>query len=291
MSTIRLDTPSKSVVRLGAFSITAECDHCCGEYFEDAEAAREFADGINFNWHSMRRSLAAITEEECHDMANNPFAFMGPWWEHHKQPRREAQSGRLRVRFRTNEQWLGWLSDDQLTGRMVPPGTWAQLVEEVPIDETDPDSATKTVMWMTDTPIEVADQMEFYEVAHGRVLINGLGLGMMQEWILRTKPCVEHMDIVEVNEDVIRLIAPYFDEFADRVTIHHADALEMNWPKGSSWDVVFHDIWPSISATNLPEMTRLMRKYGQRAQWQGCWARRECEEMAQREKDWKGEYR
>lgn len=275
MTTVRLNTPSKSVVKLGGFSYVEACEHDCDQYFHEADSARDHADGINFNWANMRRSLAALTEAECRDMKNNPWACMGAWWQGHQQERHEATSGRLRITHMENTEWKGWITQDQLEGRMVPPGRWTQLVEEKE------DGGRR--IWMTDTPVEVADQMEFYDVAHGRVLINGLGLGMMQEWILKDKPCVVHLDIVERDPDIINLIAPYFEPYGERVTIHHADAYKMEWPPGTEWDVVYHDIWPDISAGNLDGMKQLMKKYGGRALWQGCWARKQCEGLARKE--------
>jgi hypothetical protein len=46
--------------------------------------------------------------------------------------------------------------------------------------------------------------------------------------------------------------------------------------KGERYGMVWHDIWDSFCGDNLPEMTRLKRKYGRRADWQGCWGEWQC---------------
>jgi hypothetical protein len=52
-----------------------------------------------------------------------------------------------------------------------------------------------------------------------------------------------------------------------------ADALTMKWPPHTRWNIAWHDIWPSISRDNLPEMKYLHRSYGHRVLWQGSWSR------------------
>lgn len=43
-------------------------------------------------------------------------------------------------------------------------------------------------------------------------------------------------------------------------------------------------IWPEIVTTNLPEMTRLHRKYGRRVGWQGSWCREQLQYYARQER-------
>lgn len=134
---------------------------------------------------------------------------------------------------------------------------------------------------MSDVPDEMTDHLPACwaaERAGGRVLINGLGLGMVLHAVLAV-PAVEHVDVVEASADVIALTGPVFADAvaAGRVTIHHADAFEQMraWPAGSWWSVAWHDIWDVISEDNLPEMAQLNRSYGRRVGWQGAW----CQEV------------
>ena len=128
---------------------------------------------------------------------------------------------------------------------------------------------------MSNTPMEIRTNRQAFFKAKGQVLINGLGLGMLVEKML-TKPDVEHITVIEKNPAVIALVGPVF-EGNDRVTIIEADAFEYQPPKGVKYQLVFHDIWTFIVSDNLPEMHKLQRKYGRRAELQISWAREECE--------------
>lgn len=128
---------------------------------------------------------------------------------------------------------------------------------------------------MSNTPMEIYTNLPFMNQAKGDVLINGLGLGMVLGAILK-KPEVTSVTVIEKSPDVIALVAPSFED-DPRVSIIEGDALTYTPPKGQSYDVVWHDIWTFITADNLPEMHKLHRKYGRKAQWQGSWCRTECE--------------
>jgi hypothetical protein len=137
-------------------------------------------------------------------------------------------------------------------------------------------------LWMSDTGAEYSDHRAAIYAAGrfgGRVLINGLGLGMVIKAMLAHEN-VQHIDVVEIDPDVIALVAPTYDD--PRVTIHQADAFTIKWPVGTRWTVVWHDIWPDISTENLPEIATLKRRYAQRCDWQGAWA----EELAREGRRW-----
>lgn len=127
---------------------------------------------------------------------------------------------------------------------------------------------------MSDTAAERRDHSYFVRMATGHVLINGLGLGMCLAAILR-KPEVTKATVVELDPDVIALVGPHYTD--PRVEIVNASAFDYQPPKDVRYGAVWHDIWDTICADNLPEMTRLHRKYGRRCDWQGSWARFECE--------------
>lgn len=129
----------------------------------------------------------------------------------------------------------------------------------------------KTIV-MTNTPMEVMTNREAYNRATGRVLINGLGLGMLLEAIL-SKPDVTYVRVIEKEQDVIDLVGPHFAH-DPRVEIVCADALEYKPEKGEHFDFAWHDIWDTIGEDNLPEMATLGRRYGKRrCADQGWWAR------------------
>ncbi len=125
---------------------------------------------------------------------------------------------------------------------------------------------------MSDTPAEARDHNKFARMAQGNVLMNGLGLGFVLKAILdKTGPSIDSVTVIEMSDDVIKLVAPFYND--PRVTIVHDNALKWKAPKGIHYNAVWHDIWDNICADNLPDMHRLHRRYGRRADWQGSWAR------------------
>ena len=135
-------------------------------------------------------------------------------------------------------------------------------------------------LWMTDEPAEVETHMAVIgRMGPGNsVLINGLGLGVVLQAAIRHGAA--RVDVVEINEDVIELVSNHYNSMAENkgvaLTIIKANAYEYAFPRGKRWDVVWHDIWPTIEASNLQGMSRLHRRYGRRSGWQGSWARSDC---------------
>lgn len=127
---------------------------------------------------------------------------------------------------------------------------------------------------MSDTPAEMADCHEPVRMARGSCLVNGLGLGLVLKAIL-DKPEVTDVTVVEISREVFGMVSPYYTD--PRITFVLADAMAYKPPVGKRYQMVWHDIWDYISADNLPQMHKLHRKYGRRADWQGSWCRRQCE--------------
>lgn len=153
------------------------------------------------------------------------------------------------------------------SGRHTPVGSYTKLTRN-------------GLIIMSDTPDEMRDHISFRHAARGHVLVNGLGLGMVIEMVIGQ---VQRITVVEKSEDVISLVAPhYLAKYPDKVEIIHADAYEFGLPKGIRFNAVWHDIWDNMCSDNLPEMTRLHRKYGRRADWQGSWGRYQCEQARAR---------
>lgn len=142
------------------------------------------------------------------------------------------------------------------------------------------DDTGDTYVWrpmMTDTKAEILDHRpaidRITDPSTHRVLVHGLGLGVIVRAALM-QPHVEHVDVVDLSPDVIAVVGPIHAD--PRLTIHWGNALTHRFPPGDRWDVVWHDIWPTISAVNLPDMRTLHRRYGHRCTWQGSWARVQC---------------
>ena len=154
-----------------------------------------------------------------------------------------------------NEDWRGMIN-----GRYVPEGTYTRLL-------------IKGRIVMSDTPSEMRDHSEAVYEATGSCLINGLGIGMVLKNILLKKD-VTDVTVIELNNNVIGLVAPYYKD--KRVNIIQADAYEYQPPKGKRYNMVWHDIWNDICTDNLEEMAKLHRKYGRRCDWQGSWGKEIC---------------
>lgn len=132
----------------------------------------------------------------------------------------EGRSGDVSVERFEVEDGFGLMRDFML-GRGTRPGQYTAIKRG-------------GKMWMSDTRAEFRDASNFIWNAKkpgGRVLVNGLGLGIVIGHLLECDE-IEHIDVVEIDEDVIRLVAPSFE--CDRVTVHHGDALDMKWPRAPS---------------------------------------------------------
>jgi hypothetical protein len=144
--------------------------------------------------------------------------------------------------------------------RCVPPGHYVSLQRKATQQERDAkewiDLANDGyVPVMSDTPSEINEHAHAIEHATGRVLIHGLGLGVLVSALL-AKPDVTHIDVVEIDPDVMRLTAPYYMDHP-KVEVHLGDAVEVAraWRPTEVWDYVWHDIWSQISDNNLDPET------------------------------------
>lgn len=151
-----------------------------------------------------------------------------------------------------------------LHGRPVTPGEYTRLVR-----------GHSTIM--SDTPSELRDLWPFKraleQLKAERVLIHGLGLGIALN-IALSSPSVRHIDVVEKSLDVLTLVKPFIATKPGMwLHFHNSDCLEKKWPKGTRWDVVWHDIWDNVpNEDDQPEITKLKRSFGNRCKWQGVWA-------------------
>lgn len=171
----------------------------------------------------------------------------------------EAVRGEWRIeRFKTDMTDFGSL----FRGRAVPLGEeFTRLMRG-------------STLVMSDTPAEMRDHFEPVFQARGSCLLNGLGIGMVLKAILK-KPDITDVTVVELSQDVIDMVAPYYTD--SRVEFVCSDAMDYQPPKGKRYQMVWHDIWDYICSDNLPEMHKLHRKYGRRTDWQGSWCRWQCE--------------
>jgi hypothetical protein len=114
--------------------------------------------------------------------------------------------------------------------------------------------------------LEIKHQVEYHIKHFGkcRVLISGLGLGMIMPPLLEMGADIT---ILELHEDVIDLIAPHYyslEQHPGQLEIIHADAFTWKIPRGLTWDLIYHDIWFDICTDNLDELTKLKRRFARR---------------------------
>jgi len=133
------------------------------------------------------------------------------------------------------------------------------------------------VLWMSDTPDEIRDHLGFIGRASGRVLVTGLGLGMVAAACLR-KPEVEKVVVVEIDPDVVALVAPHLvEQFGDRVDVVLADAYKWKPAEGSRvFDCAWHDVWPDICGSNARKMRAIVKHYAPFMTAPGFFARQAC---------------
>jgi len=150
--------------------------------------------------------------------------------------------------------------------RLMVPGTYKKLTRN-------------GYLVISNTVAEVDDHIDFIHNAKGDVLINGLGLGVCIFGIVEAnktkKEKVTSITVIEISSDVINLVSPSILELDCAIEVIQADAFEFKPPKGKRYGAVWHDIFDDICTDNLPEMTKLKRKYGKLTEWQGCW----CEDL------------
>jgi hypothetical protein len=103
-----------------------------------------------------------------------------------------------------------------------------------PIDElTDAD------VWMSDSPYEYFGMWQLAARASGKVLVGGLGLGLISN-ILSWRPDVKKLKVVEISQDVINLVRPYVSR---RAQIVRDDFISYVHEERDKYDVVIADIW------------------------------------------------
>lgn len=148
--------------------------------------------------------------------------------------------------------------------------------------------------WMSDTTAERRDHAEpvltMGSVKAERVFVNGLGLGMVLAAAL-SYDHVKHVDVVEVDDRVIELVGPHYLK-DPRVRIHHGDAVEQmkKWGPDERWDVGWSDIWPTITADNLPQMKEFADFYGERCGFHGSWSEDLAKRQAWDNRRWEKKY-
>ena len=187
-------------------------------------------------------------------------------WRDYQVDLPEGESGAWKVQRVVAEESISLLVFNMKTpGRTIAPGTvYTEL------------TCNREVI-MTDTAAEIRDHYGFFRAVRDAprpttVLIHGLGLGMAIRGAFLNG--ADHVTVVEKSEDVIRLAAPHWQErFGDKLTIIQGDAFTRKLARDERWNIVWHDVWPTLCTDNLSEMATLHRRFCRRCDWQDSWGK------------------
>jgi len=153
-------------------------------------------------------------------------------------------------------------------------------------------------MWMSDTRDERSDHWGIRRNARGHVFIGGLGLGMIT-LAVALKEGVTKVTVVDINQDVIDLIGPHIRAAVEasgrdvEIEIICADLYEWKPPTGTKYDAIYQDIWADLCTDNLPEYSKLNRKFGKfrtDGGYRGAWGEDLLKRRRARDKREEGRY-
>jgi hypothetical protein len=107
--------------------------------------------------------------------------------------------------------------------------------------------------WTSDLPIEQFQQRASIVGFRGRVLVGGLGLGVVVRMLAANKN-VSQIDVVEKSPEVIALVGDHVKQDDPRIAIHEGALGQFLWDHGSGthwwarkggpeWHYAFFDIW------------------------------------------------
>jgi len=145
-------------------------------------------------------------------------------------------------------------------GRYVPEGKYTFLYRD-------------NILVMSDTPDEKMDHYAAVKNANGNCLIAGLGIGMVLNAIAK-KENVNQIDVVEISQDVIDLVAPHYKSiYGDKINFICSSIFDYVPEKGKYYQMAWFDIWDYLCTDNLEEMSILHKKFSKKAKWKGSWGR------------------
>lgn len=111
---------------------------------------------------------------------------------------------------------------------------------------------------MSDTETEKRTNSAFVRNAHGKVLVGGLGIGLIL-LAVQDKPEVEKITVIEKNKEVVELVADQLP-LNEKVEIINADAFE--YIPAEEYNTIYMDIWNYINEDVYREqMKPLISRY------------------------------
>lgn len=156
----------------------------------------------------------------------------------------------------------------------------AIIRDKIPIGKYIRLRVNNTLM-MSNTPMEMATNLEFLLKAHGKVLIGGLGIGLIILPLLDNEN-IGHITVIEKSQDVIDLVNRQLNLPPEKVTIVCGDVFKN--PQTEKFNTIYMDIWSAINRDVFEdEMIPLMAAYEQyldpedSESFFDCWCMKEAE--------------
>jgi len=154
---------------------------------------------------------------------------------------REGQVGNFILEKKVMPKGMEVQMYDSKEGRIY----WDVLSEDFPVVVLIEKTEDGKTVWMSDAPLEQESILPAVPLARGDVLICGLGIGLLPT-LIKNKKSVKHIDIVEINKEVIELV---FEQIkTPKMSVIHADAWKYLAETENKYDFVHVDIWGSITA-------------------------------------------
>lgn len=147
---------------------------------------------------------------------------------------------------------------------------------------------------MSNTPMEMNTNFVFIHHCSGKVMVGGLGIGMILIAIAN-RMHVEHLTVVERSPEVIMLVWPHIVgklkfpavcQLGDVDTYRDA-RFKKPYPRMFDW--IYFDIWSAPCGDNWEQYKKLKRLYMPLLKKDGtidAWRMERCRRLAQEERAW-----
>lgn len=114
---------------------------------------------------------------------------------------------------------------------------------------------------MSNTPFEKYTNRNFIEYAHGKVLIAGLGIGLLTEELkLFPKGRINQVDVVEINESLLDFYNIINYDVKSGIDNIYISGIH-NFVPREKYDTIYFDIWNNLSEDMQDEGRCLVEKF------------------------------
>lgn len=124
-------------------------------------------------------------------------------------------------------------------------------------------------MVMADFPRLVQEMSAILARASGRILIGGLGLGVVVSKVLESQSVTEAV-VLEIDQHVADLAWPTYAGDS-RATLVIGDALTHDVASLGLFDAAWFDLWPSLNPAYSDERALVRARWTAASAWLGLW--------------------